>query len=49
MHPAGLEPAIPASERPQTHSLDREVTGIAFIELTSSLLSLQETATDSYP
>jgi hypothetical protein len=27
---AGLEPAIPASERPQTHALDRAATGIGF-------------------
>jgi hypothetical protein len=27
MRPAGLEPTIPASERPQTHALDRAVTG----------------------
>ena len=26
MLPAGFEPAIPASERPQTHALDRAVT-----------------------
>jgi hypothetical protein len=26
--PARFEPAIPASERPQTHALDRETTGI---------------------
>jgi hypothetical protein len=26
--PAGFEPAIPASERPQTHALDLAVTGI---------------------
>jgi hypothetical protein len=25
---AGFEPAIPASERPQTHALDRVATGI---------------------
>ena len=25
--PAGFEPAIPISERPQTHALDRAVTG----------------------
>jgi hypothetical protein len=31
MPPAGLEPAIPASERPQTHSLDREATGIGVV------------------
>jgi hypothetical protein len=28
MPPVGFEPTIPASERPQTHILDREVTGI---------------------
>ena len=26
MTPVGLEPAIPASERPQTHALDRAAT-----------------------
>jgi hypothetical protein len=28
MPQAGFEPAIPASERPQTHALDRAATGI---------------------
>ena len=28
MLPAGFEPIIPASERPQTHALDRAATGI---------------------
>ena len=28
MPPAGFEPTIPASERPQTHALDRKITGI---------------------
>jgi hypothetical protein len=28
--PAGFEPAIPASERPQTHALDRAATGIGY-------------------
>jgi hypothetical protein len=28
MPPAGFEPTNPASERPQTHALDRTVTGI---------------------
>jgi hypothetical protein len=28
MTPAGLEPAIPAGERPQTHALHRAATGI---------------------
>jgi hypothetical protein len=29
MYPAGFEPAIPASEQPQTHDLDRTATGIS--------------------
>jgi hypothetical protein len=28
MPPAGFEPTIPVSERPQTHALDRAATGI---------------------
>jgi hypothetical protein len=28
MPPAGFEPTIPASERPQTHALDGVATGI---------------------
>ena len=28
MLPAGFEPAMPAREKPQTHALDREATGI---------------------
>jgi len=28
MPPTGFEPTIPASEGPQTHALDRTVTGI---------------------
>jgi len=28
MIPAGFEPTIPTSERPQTHALDRTATGI---------------------
>jgi hypothetical protein len=34
MPPAGFEPAIPASERPQTHFLDRVTTGIVSESLT---------------
>ena len=26
--PAGFEPTVPANERPQTHALDREATGM---------------------
>ena len=28
MRPAGFEPTVPASKRPQTHALGREATGI---------------------
>ena len=31
---AGFEPAIPASERPQTHALDRQPSGSAFTDIT---------------
>jgi hypothetical protein len=31
MPAAGFEPKISASERPQTHALDRAATGIGFI------------------
>jgi hypothetical protein len=31
--PAGFEPAIPPSDRPQTHSLDRDVTWIGVVLL----------------
>jgi len=30
MPPVGFEPAIPASERPQTHALDRAATEIGY-------------------
>jgi hypothetical protein len=39
MHPAGFETEIPASERPQTHALDRAATGIGFLFLLSSTFS----------
>jgi hypothetical protein len=35
MPSAGFEPAIPASERPQTHVLDRAATGICLFSLGS--------------
>jgi hypothetical protein len=38
MPPAGLEPTIPASERPQTLPLDRAATGIGVIGFLISLL-----------
>jgi hypothetical protein len=33
MFPAGLEPEISASERLQTHALDRSATGISEISI----------------
>jgi hypothetical protein len=33
MPPGGFEPAIPASEQPQTHALDRAATGIVFVNI----------------
>jgi len=32
MPPEGFEPSIPASERPQTHVLDRTATGIGLVK-----------------
>jgi hypothetical protein len=39
MLPAGFEPTIPVSERPQTHVLDRVATGIGLIYVTYVLSS----------
>jgi hypothetical protein len=36
MPSAGLEPAVPANERPQTYTLDRAATGIDTREWTIS-------------
>jgi len=33
MLPAAFEPAVPASERPQTHALSRAATGTVYAEL----------------
>jgi hypothetical protein len=41
MPSAGFEPAIPASERPQTHALDRADTGIGQMAVTVVTFSLQ--------
>jgi hypothetical protein len=30
MSPVGFKPAIPVSERPKTHALDRTATGIGY-------------------
>ena len=35
MPPAGFEPAIPASERPHTHTLDRATTGTGALQLSN--------------
>ena len=46
MPPVGFEPVIPASERPQTHALDRAATGIVdvlkVIIATETLLPSQQ-------
>jgi hypothetical protein len=39
MPPAGFEPAITASERPQTHALDCAVTGISKKSPLSSIVT----------
>jgi len=36
MPPAGFEPTIPASERPQTHALDRGALGPAHDDVAQS-------------
>ena len=41
MLPAGLEPAIPSSERPQTYALDGAATGTdAFINIQHNIIHL---------
>jgi hypothetical protein len=47
MVPEGIEPAVPASEQPQTHALDRTATGIGvfywptFISLLLEIINLR--------
>jgi hypothetical protein len=43
--PGGFEPTIPASERPQTHALDRAATGIGELNQVRSLISILRTET----
>ena len=43
MHPAAFEPAIPASEWPKTHALDRAATAIDWA-ITSTLFIPQTTS-----
>ena len=40
MSPAGFEPAIPASERPQTHALDRAAIGIGTVDGDANMKSI---------
>ena len=40
MPPTGSEPAVPASERPQTHALDRAVSGIGLSPVFSRLCAV---------
>jgi hypothetical protein len=44
MPPVGFEPAAPASERPQTHVLDRAAieTGLPNLCMAENVLQLQE-------
>ena len=37
MTPAGIKPAMPASELPQTHAVDRAATGIGVIVTESDI------------
>jgi len=45
MPPAGFQPAIPASERPQTHALDRAATGIGSVSYSTMATQFQDTVT----
>ena len=38
MPPVGFEPAIPASERPQTHASDRAANGIGKFILSTPII-----------
>jgi hypothetical protein len=41
-NPAGFEPAIPASKRPQTHALDFEATRIGLLSLATQIKSVSK-------
>jgi hypothetical protein len=45
MPPAGFQPAIPASERPQTQSLDRAATGIGSVGYSTMATQVHGTVT----
>ena len=40
MPPVGFEPTISAGERPQTHALDRAVTGTGYLQCSNHIKSL---------
>jgi hypothetical protein len=42
----GFEPAIPASERPQTHAFDRAATGIVLMQIAVLKIPILETPMD---
>jgi hypothetical protein len=44
MHPAGFEPAIPASEPQQTDSLDCVATGIGYTHFENSKMAVSDEA-----
>jgi hypothetical protein len=41
MHPVGFDPTIPASKRPQTHTLDRATTGIGPTHSATSIVAIR--------
>jgi hypothetical protein len=45
--PAGFEPAIPASDRPQNSALDRAATGIGNVRILIKII-MCSTSTDIY-
>ena len=47
MLPAGFEPAIQASERPQSHALDRAATGIGLQILSAISITVTTITTDT--
>jgi len=46
--PAGFEPAIPASERPQTYALDRATTGTGNMFILLQLYNIYMVVMDSF-
>ena len=50
MPPAGIEPKIPASQRPQTHGLDHTATGIGIYYYTpTEFYSAEQVSSRVFP